>query len=534
MSGLTGTSSLLRLAMRRDRLVVPASILLLVVFMAGSAQATLALYPDPTAGLGAMKEVISNPALVALYGPLSDPENIDAFATFKTIVLGAVFVCLLAYAVVRRHTRTEEEEGRLELLGAGVVGRRAPLAAAVLLGTVAVLVTSLLAAISGISVGLDATGSVAFGVAWLTVGLTWVGITAVSAQLTETARGTAGFALGALALAYLIRVIGDTAPEGSPLTYLSWLSPLGWVEKVSAFGENNLWVGLLGLAAYAVLVAVAVRILDHRDLGAGVLPSRPGPDRGTMRTPLDLARRLGRGPLIGWMIGFVVGGSVVGSVAENVQDLFKDQAIVDMLEKMGGIKGSFTDVYVAAEFGFVAVAAAAFGIALALRLRAEESLGRSEAVLATATRRDRWAFAVIGVAVASTALVMAAMGLVVGLIRGAQTGDVGHQVASILGAAMSTLPAVWVCVGIAVALFGVAPKYTGYAWAALIAFLTIGEFGELLGLPTAVMWLSPFWHLPKLPGAAVEWPPLAVLTGIAAALILFGVSAYRRRDVLTG
>lgn len=253
-----------------------------------------------------------------------------------------------------------------------------------------------------------------------------------------------------------------------------------------------------------------------------------------MRTPLDLARRLGRGPLIGWMIGFVVGGSVVGSVAENVQDLFKDQAIVDMLEKMGGIKGSFTDVYVAAEFGFVAVAAAAFGIALALRLRAEESLGRSEAVLATATRRDRWAFAVIGVAVASTALVMAAMGLVVGLIRGAQTGDVGHQVASILGAAMSTLPAVWVCVGIAVALFGAAPKYTGYAWAALIAFLTIGEFGELLGLPTAVMWLSPFWHLPKLPGAAVEWLPLAVLTGIAAALILFGVSAYRRRDVLTG
>lgn len=531
MSGLSGTGSLLRLALRRDRLVVPASVLLLVAFMAGSAQATLALYPDPSAGMGAMQEVVSNPALVALYGPLSDPESLDAFATFKTILLGAVFLCLLAYAVVRRHTRTEEEEGRLELLGAGVVGRRAPLVAAVLLATVAVLLTSLLAAVSGISVGLDARGCVAFGVAWLTVGLTWVGITAVSAQLTETARGTAGFALGALAVAYLLRTIGDTAPSDSPLRHLTWVSPLGWVEKVSAYGENNLWVVVLGLASYAVLVVAAVRILDHRDLGAGVLPSRPGPDRGRMRTPLALARRLGRGPLIGWTIGFVVGGSVVGSVAQNVGDLFKDKSIVDLLEKMGGIKGSLTDVYLAAEFGFVAVAAAAFGIALALRLRAEESSGRAESVLATATPRHRWAYAHVAVALGSTTFVMAVLGVVVGLVRGAQTGDVGGEVASIVGASLSTLPAVWVCVGLAIALFGLAPKYTGYAWAALIAFLTIGEFGELLELPTAIMWLSPFWHLPRLPGGTVEWLPLVVLTGIAGALVALGVSAFRRRDL---
>ncbi|WP_139142701.1 hypothetical protein [Humibacillus sp. DSM 29435] len=183
--------------------------------MAGSAQATVALYPDAAAALTPLRAILANPALTALYGPVTS-ESVDSFATFKTILTGAVFLCLLAYVVVRRHTRTEEEEGRFELLGAGAIGRRAPLAAAVLLGTVAVLGTALLTTVGAIAVGLARTGSIALGVAWVVMGLTWVGVTAVAAQLTETARGTAGFALGALALAYLMRALGDVAADDSP------------------------------------------------------------------------------------------------------------------------------------------------------------------------------------------------------------------------------------------------------------------------------------------------------------------------------
>ena len=55
---------------------------------------------------------------------------------------------------MRRHTRTEEEDGRFELLAAGVVGRRAPLAAAVALATPAVLATGLLSALSLVGTGV--------------------------------------------------------------------------------------------------------------------------------------------------------------------------------------------------------------------------------------------------------------------------------------------------------------------------------------------------------------------------------------------
>ena len=120
--GLTGTGELLRLALRRDRVLVPASVLGLVLLSVGSAQATLALYPDDastTAGLGG---VLANPGVIALYGPLASPTA-DALAVFKTVMMGAFLTAVLALVVVRRHTRTEEDEGRLELVGAGVVGR---------------------------------------------------------------------------------------------------------------------------------------------------------------------------------------------------------------------------------------------------------------------------------------------------------------------------------------------------------------------------------------------------------------------------
>ena len=119
---LAGASDLFRLAWRRDRILVPASVLGLVVLAVGSAQATLELYPTDEAAATGLAGVLSNPSVIALYGPIAS-HTADALAVFKTVMLGAFLTAVLGFVVVRRHTRTEEDEGRLELLGAGVVGR---------------------------------------------------------------------------------------------------------------------------------------------------------------------------------------------------------------------------------------------------------------------------------------------------------------------------------------------------------------------------------------------------------------------------
>ena len=196
-SRLAGFRELHRLAWRRDRIIVPASVIGLVVLAVGSAQATLALYPDDASAAQGLAEIVSNPAVLAMYGPIS-AASADALAVFKTVMMGAVLISILGLVVVRRHTRTEEEEGRLELVGAGAVGRWAPLAAATTVALVAVVAASVLSAAGLASLGMDPAGSVAFGVSWLTAGLAQIGVTALAVQLASTTRGAGGLAFGFL------------------------------------------------------------------------------------------------------------------------------------------------------------------------------------------------------------------------------------------------------------------------------------------------------------------------------------------------
>jgi ABC-2 type transport system permease protein len=101
----------------------------------------------------------------------------------------------------------------------------------------------------------------------------------------------------------------------------------------------------------------------------------------------------------------------------------------------------------------------------------------------------------------------------------------------VLLGALVQLPATWVVAAIVVALFGLAPRLIVGGWAALVAFLLIGEFGPLLRLDQWVMDLSPFAHLPKIPGAQFSAAPILWLTATAAALIAAGLVGLRHRDI---
>jgi ABC-2 type transport system permease protein len=101
----------------------------------------------------------------------------------------------------------------------------------------------------------------------------------------------------------------------------------------------------------------------------------------------------------------------------------------------------------------------------------------------------------------------------------------------VLGGALVQLPAAWVLTGVVMAAFGLAPRWIAIGWVALVAFVLLGEFGPLFKLNHMVMAISPFDHVPKLPGGALTVAPLLWLSGVAAVLIVIGLSGFRRRDV---
>ncbi|MDN5791263.1 MAG: polyketide antibiotic transporter, partial [Micrococcales bacterium] len=124
-------------------------------------------------------------------------------------------------------------------------------------------------------------------------------------------------------------------------------------------------------------------------------------------------------------------------------------------------------------------------------------------------------------------------GLGVSVTSAGSGGDLGAALGHLMPAVLATVPAVWVCVGLALVFFGALPRLVTIAWALLAAFLVVGEFGSLLRLPAAITDLSPFAHGSVVPGGTVYVAPLAVLVAVAAVLALTAVAAFRRRALTT-
>jgi ABC-2 type transport system permease protein len=348
---------------------------------------------------------------------------------------------------------------------------------------------------------------------------------AIVAQLTESARLAKGMTGGVLGLAFLLRAAGDSGVnDGSSV--LTWLSPIGWAENMRPYAGERWWVLLLFVAAIAAQAAAAYTLAGRRDIGMGFLPARPGPAEGRLATAGGLARRLQRGTLLGWTAGFAVAGVVFGGMAEGAADLVGDnEQAKEIFARMGGQEG-MTQAFLATMVGMLGMMAALYVVASILRLHSEETSQRAEPLLANRLGRLRWAAGHLVIAFGGAVAIMLVGGL--GLAVG-----YGDEFGAVLGAALVQVPAIWLLGGLAVLLYGALPKAAPAAWGVVGACLLIGWIGPALDLPQSVMNLSPFGHLPKLPGTEMQWAPVLLLTAMAVALTGAGLAALRRRDLLT-
>ncbi|MFI1482028.1 ABC transporter permease [Streptomyces sp. NPDC020747] len=520
---LAGTWTLLRLALRRDRVMVPlwvAVIALMVVSMPGSLES---VYSTAAERADVARQMLTNSSLRAMYGPVFG-DSLGGLVAWRIGTYAGVFAGIMSLLVVVRHTRDEEESGRQEMVSAGMVGRRAPLTAALLAALVANSALALI--ITGGLAGQGSSGALALGLGTAGVGMVFATMAAIVAQLTESARLAKGLTGGLLGAAFVLRAAGDSSvSDGSSV--LTWLSPVGWLENLRSFADERWWVLLLFVAAVALQGLIAYDLTGRRDVGMSFLPTRPGPASGRLGTAWALAWRLQRGSVLGWSLGFLAAGVAFGGITTGATDLVGDnERTREIIERMGGQSG-ITDAFLATMVGMLGMVAALYVVQSVLRLHAEETSQRAEPILANAVGRLRWASGHLLIAFGGATLIMLVGGL--GLALG-----YGQNLPSVLGACLVQLPAIWTIGGLAVLLHGVSPTVAPGAWGAAGAVLLLGWIGPALDLPDTLLDLSPFGHLPKLPGGEMAWTPMLVLTGIAIALVGVGLGALRRRDLTTG
>jgi len=224
-------------------------------------------------------------------------------------------------------------------------------------------------------------------------------------------------------------------------------------------------------------------------------------------------------------------GLVLGSVADSVSGFIDTPAMAEFLEKLGGRQG-LVDAFLAAELGIIGSLVAAYGITAAHWLHTEEEGGRTENVLATATSRRRWATSHAVLALLGVAVLTVVIGLAVGLGHGMSVGE-PDQVWRLGLAATARIPAGWVVVGLAVAIWGFWPRLSWLVWLLFVAFLVMGEFGVLWDLPEWLRSLSPFAHSPVVPGPDPQYLGIPVMLVIAVGLVALGVGRFARRDVVS-
>ncbi|WP_245713279.1 ABC transporter permease [Nocardia rhamnosiphila] len=529
---LAGTGALVRLDLRRDRIKLPAWVLGIALMSVYYASALQQVYTTPE-DLRAVSQFSEGVVGALISGPgygLTDP-TIESVIVAVYGLYYLLLAALMNILLISRHTRVEEQTGRAELVRANAVGRHAQLTAALVIAVIANLAVTLLVAGSYATAGLDTSDALLFGASVGAAGLVFAAITAVAVQVTEYSRAASGLAGLALGIAYVIRAAGDAIREGG--SALSWLSPLAWSQQTRAYADGRWWPLLLSVALVLVVAAVAYFLSSRRDLGAGLVPPRPGHREAPawLATPVALAARLQRAGLIGWACALIASGALYGGIGNTIVDSFDDlpDQVVDV---MGGDASRMLDGYLGTMAFFDALLVTVFAILAVQSLRTEETTGRTEPVLATATGRIGWFTGYIGVAALGALALLATTGLAFGIALALSVGDAGYVVDGVVSHLVFA-PAVLLILAIAALLYGVLPQAIGATWALFGFALILGFFGPIMNLPQWIHDLSPFQHIARIPMEELRWPALIVLTAITAAASIVGAYRFRERDLDT-
>jgi ABC-2 type transport system permease protein len=537
MRGFTGTLRLVRLALRRDRITLPVWILGMAAFLAATTAMFESEYGTDAELLTAeTRIVIENPGMRVL--GLVTGSTVGGYTLHRDALTLAVLAALMSVLAVVRHTRQAEELGREEMLGAGVVGRYASLASAVIVALAANLVLALLLGLGMIVAGQPAAGSLVGGTSIALVGVTFTGVAAVTSQLASTTRGASGLAGAALGISFLLAALGNmigTVDSGAlrvTSAWPAWLSPIGWGQQMRPFADN-LWLPAgLALLALGLLFSVAVVLAGKRDVGRGMLPERRGAAHASpsMLSPTGLVWRLQRGALTGWAVGLVGFGLVFGALSEQITGTGGDAT--EWYDSFGG-ETDLVGAYWASMMQMAGTAVGAYAVTLLLRLHHDEAQGTLEPVLGTAVSRLRWlaAYAVNALLGATLLILLFAVAMVVS--GGLALGGTAILLRDLVGAALVQLPAIGVLGALVVMVMMLLPRWSvGLSWALVDVSIVVGPmFGPSLGLPAWLLDLSPFTHVPNAPAVAIGLGDVLGLTLVGALLAAVGAVTLRHRDL---
>ncbi|GAA5080038.1 ABC-2 type transport system permease protein [Thermocatellispora tengchongensis] len=525
----TGALTLLLFILGRDKVRFAIWILLLVAIPIFNAFSLEALLPTPESREVFAQGNEANPVTLSVLGPVVD-TSMQGIVAWRSAAQGVLVAGLASALMVIRHTRTEEESGRRELISATAVGRQAGLTAAFAAVFAANLVSGLaLTLLLVLVTGYPLAGSLLYGLLFALIGCAYGAAAGTVAQLAQSSALGRGICVGLLAAAFAPG-IGGARGESE---WLAWLSPIGWTRFARVYVDEQWWVALVPIALTVAFAALAYALSARRDLGSGTIPDRAGtfgpPQAGPrLRSPLALAWRLHHDHLLTWTLSLTVVSILVGWVSNTFDDRLGGLGV--LREWLAGLDSdSVGDAFLAIITFVLLLVVGVPAVSIPLRAHAEEEKAFAATLLAGPVSRSRWLSGHVLFALAGPSLMLLLVGLGTGVPYALATGQpekLTHQV----GQALLGLPAVWFIAAVTLALYGLVPRAAvAVGWGFLVVLLILVAVGEAGLIGRGAFVFTPFGY--SHPMMTLNWAAPIAFTVLAAVLVAAAYAGFRRRDL---
>lgn len=518
---MAGFGVLLIFQLRRNamRLVLWLAVVVGMVAFVGVYYAGL-----PKATMADFAVLSKTPTMASLVGLISNLEPLGAKVWVKLWMFIVMMLGIGMVFIVTRNLRGDEDAGRGELIRSRPLGIHANHAVVLIISLLLCVLCGAGSALVAIVIGMDASGTMGswvFGVSIGAVGVLGVGIASLSNQVFPSSSAANGMGVGVFGLLYAIRMMGDLK-----YSWLVWVSPLGWAEKMDPWGDNRMWLLAPIAAVAAICVALGWAVETRRDYEGSPFTVRSGraAAKRWQTSVVGLAVRLQRVSLVLCAIAVAIFAAMFGSITKSMVDMIGSSGL--HIPTSSGAK-----TVVALLLCVMAVAISAFTVQSAQTMILDETHGLLEVQLAGGVSRIGWIVRRMAVTAVGTVLLLVVCGLCLGVSYAAAVSDFS-QVWPVVGASAAYLPSLLIVLGVVVAGFGLWPRAAiAVSWVFMVIPWFLLIVGITLHLPDWVMRYFPFTSMESVPAADVNWKVMALQTAVGLALVVAGFIGFRRRDV---
>lgn len=478
------------------------------------------------------------PALGFMAGEIDDALTPASYSIYKSIALMTLLTSIWGLLVTTRLLRGQEEDGRLEQI---IAGRTTKPAAGVqmLIGfsyslvIASVIAWALIAALGAMpKVHLSVGSSALLTLSVFLPGIFFASLGIITSQLAITRSRALAYGLVPLLVLFTIRGAGNSVADWN---WLKQFSPFGWTDLLNSVRDPNVWWILPTFIFAVIAIPFGLFLAGKRDLGASLIRQSDFARSHffLLGSPLQLAIRQNIGTFFWWALGTLAYTSLLAAIAKIGADALQTSpAFVQIISALGGTH----DDLVIAFLGFGGLFTAMILLVMAAvcmgGIRRDEAKGYTDNLLIHPVRRSTWLakrLSLLFVMIAVISLLSAYTIWAIATYQG-----VSLELSIMMQNATALLGTIVLLLGIGTVLYGLLPRLAAIGMFAVIIWaFVVDVLKSFFSLDDLIDKTSLLHYVSFAPTKTPDWTTFAWLVGIGLVLIVIGIIAFNKRDIVS-